>query len=252
MKLRILGSGGWIPTRERNTCSYILKSNREILLIDAGSGLSNFSLYQEWLVDTDTIHIVLSHYHLDHVLGLIYLLNISRKHKLRILGPGQPYYMEGCEQILKNLIHPPYFSRPIGEFSDDVLFFDYHEGENSVSNEFYVRVFEQPHSDPSMGLLINNTFYYATDTILSENTFRQAVQANAKMLFHECWTLQKRENQMHTSLNDLLALAESYPTLKVGLIHLNPNWDESIFSYAEEKTTQTNCFLLKDGQEFEF
>ena len=220
-------------------------------MVDAGSGLSNFDYYKDWIKQTDTIHIVLSHYHLDHVVGLVYLLNICRKHKLRIWGPGKPFYPNSCEEILKNLICPPYLSRPIEKFTDDVQFFDYSPGVNTVSDEFAIEVFEQAHTDPSFGLLINNSIYYATDTLLSDETFNRASKAGVQLLLHECWDLENGGKQAHTNLTDLLKLAEKHPTLQVGLIHLNPNWTKEDYQSVSKKLEYTSCFLTNDGDEYE-
>ena len=67
MKLTILGCSGGIGSGRHTTC---LKVDDDIL-IDAGTGISTLSLDQLLAID----HVVVTHAHLDHVLGLPLLLD---------------------------------------------------------------------------------------------------------------------------------------------------------------------------------
>lgn len=70
MKLVLLGSGGYFPTTRRQTACIMLPDLGVIL--DAGSGLFRLPDF----LKTDALDIFLSHAHLDHVVGLTYLVNI--------------------------------------------------------------------------------------------------------------------------------------------------------------------------------
>ena len=67
MKLTILGCSGGIGSGRHTTC---LKVDDDIL-IDAGTGITTLSLEQLLAID----HVVITHAHLDHVLGLPLLLD---------------------------------------------------------------------------------------------------------------------------------------------------------------------------------
>jgi len=67
MKLTILGCSGGIGSGRHTTC---LKVDDDIL-IDAGTGITTLSLEQLLAID----HVVVTHAHLDHVLGLPLLLD---------------------------------------------------------------------------------------------------------------------------------------------------------------------------------
>ena len=67
MKLTILGCSGGIGSGRHTTC---LKVDDDIL-IDAGTGITTLSLDQLLAID----HVVVTHAHLDHVLGLPLLLD---------------------------------------------------------------------------------------------------------------------------------------------------------------------------------
>ncbi|MEM9644114.1 MAG: ribonuclease Z, partial [Planctomycetota bacterium] len=69
MKLLCLGTAGYHPNAHRHTSCYFLPESG--LVLDAGSGL--FRLAEH--IHTDFLDILLSHAHLDHIVGLTYLLD---------------------------------------------------------------------------------------------------------------------------------------------------------------------------------
>jgi ribonuclease Z len=70
MKLVLLGTGGYYPSQRRQTACLMLSEIGVVL--DAGSGIFRARNY----VATDRLDIFLTHVHLDHVVGLTYLLDV--------------------------------------------------------------------------------------------------------------------------------------------------------------------------------
>ena len=68
MRLALLGTNGFHPTEDGQTACYMLPDLG--IVLDAGSGLYRISEY----LQTDFLHIYLSHAHSDHYLGLFYLI----------------------------------------------------------------------------------------------------------------------------------------------------------------------------------
>lgn len=215
--------------------------------MDLGTGIANFYLYPE-IERATKIIIILSHYHLDHIIGLIYLLNICKNKEVIIYGPGEFFYGESCEKILNRLINPPFFSRKLSEFSRKLSICDYNEETIQVSPNFRVEFILQSHSQPSFGIYVNESLYYATDTSVLENTFRKA--SNAKLLLHECWNIDDISDK-HSSLNSILELSSKYKLREVKLIHINPNWSSSDFVRAMSLIENNKVSFLNDGDEFE-
>lgn len=125
MKLYALGTGGWIPTARRHTCTYLLEDKNQIILLDTGTGVSRLDEYRYLIDKHDTINIIYSHYHLDHVIGLAYLPNWLSDKEIRIWGPGNNYYGKTCYEILSTITSSPYFSLPVSNFSRSVVIRDY-------------------------------------------------------------------------------------------------------------------------------
>ncbi len=70
MQLHCLGTAGYHPSDTRQTSCYFLA--RDGVVLDAGTGIYRLTP----LIQTDTLDILLSHAHLDHVVGLTFLLDV--------------------------------------------------------------------------------------------------------------------------------------------------------------------------------
>ena len=80
MKVVFLGTAGYYPTEKRQTNCVLIKELNFIL--DAGTGFFRFPKF----IGSKEIHIFLSHYHLDHVGGLFWLLGLFKGEKVNIYG----------------------------------------------------------------------------------------------------------------------------------------------------------------------
>src|SRR5204863_5912734 len=76
MKLLLLGTSGYHPCERRQTACLMLPESG--IVLDAGTG---FFRVRQHLV-TPTLDILLTHAHLDHVVGLTYLLSTTAQRPL--------------------------------------------------------------------------------------------------------------------------------------------------------------------------
>jgi len=223
-----------------------------LLFLDAGSGMSNLFDYTDILSEYSEINIVLSHYHLDHVIGLSFLLNwVRSEQKIIVWGPGAPYYNGGCKQILSTIIGGDYFSRTIDSFTKHVEIKDF-PGQHFNINEIELEVYLQLHSSPSFGIKLNNDLYYATDTAVKKETFLHS--KDCKLLLHECWDLYEEDCiGKHSSLEELLKIVPNNEEQSIRLIHLNPNWClETENKVAQFIAKRSNFQLASDFEVFDF
>ena len=87
MKLTILGCSGGIGSGRHTTCFKI----DDDILIDAGTGITTLSLDELLAID----HVVLTHAHLDHVLGLPLLLDaVGEKRTKPVIVHALPEVLE--------------------------------------------------------------------------------------------------------------------------------------------------------------
>lgn len=80
MKLTILGTGNAAVSECYNTCFALSDKNRHFL-IDAGGGNRILKVLKDTKIDINDIHdIFVTHEHVDHVLGVIWLIRIIGQH----------------------------------------------------------------------------------------------------------------------------------------------------------------------------
>ncbi len=246
MKVTVLGSGGWIPTPKNETACYMIESGDDLILLDAGTGLSNLKHYHEALKNFDTIHIVLSHYHLDHIIGLSFLPLFFKDHTVRIYGPGEPAYPGGVRKILNDFFSEPFFSSSVEELTDRIYFEDYTTGLLFSVGNVSFEAFKQVHAHVSCGLKIGSELYYASDTTVLHEALERA--SDVKLLLHECWEIETGGDPFHSFLDDLIKKMPDELGVKIGLIHRNPRWNQQDMMKVREKIGNRNIELIEDHQ----
>lgn len=221
----LLGSGGWIPTSRRATCSALVRHDDHALAIDAGSGVSHLVEDPGLLTGVRRLDIVLTHFHLDHVVGLSYLPALALPEPPRLYGPGAWIYGTPTGQILARLIAPPLFAielagmvAEIGEVSQDGL----------ALGPFELRVrVQERHSDPTLALRVGDQLTYCTDTAYDEGNAEFA--RGSRVLAHEAWYTEDdpREASTHSSAGEAARTARDAGVSELALIHIRPGADET-------------------------
>jgi ribonuclease BN (tRNA processing enzyme) len=218
MRMTVLGSGGWIPTSSRQTSCYLITSGTEALVLDAGSGLGALHINPALLDGVETVTIVLSHFHLDHVTGLGF---VSARglgdRELTIAGPGALSYGRPTRSIVEAqlLASPLQTASPVAsarwaELGWDTLGFAGHE----------VETWEQTrHTLPSAGFRIGDRVAYCTDTESDPETIRRT--AGVTTLLHEAWEPADAERG-HTSGEEAGRIAAEAAVARLVLTHNHP------------------------------
>lgn len=244
MKIHILGSAGWIPGDNETSC-IMVENKGTLFILDAGTGLSNLRKYRAVLEKYDTVYLLLSHYHLDHMIGLIYIDPFIREKKFRVYGPGRMAYPETTEEYLHAFLRKEFFSRSIDTFSRDVQIRDF-PSETFCIEDTKITVARQKHSAPSFRITMDDRLIYATDTVFQADAWDGI---SADLLFHECWEYETSGHDRHTSLQQLKNELPLGSFGKIYLIHHNPDWSEEDFQNIREMTEGTNIALAEDGME---
>jgi len=107
VKVVFLGTNGWYDTATGNTICTLLRTRDFDLLLDAGNGLAKADQYGAG-ADGRPVYLFLSHFHLDHVVGLHTLAKFSFAGGLTICGPA------GARDILAMLVAQP-FTLPLAD-----------------------------------------------------------------------------------------------------------------------------------------
>ena len=241
--LWVLGSAGWMPRAGQETSCFLLEAQGQLVMLDAGTGVSNLGLAAEALKRHDRLTVLLSHYHLDHLVGLMYLKRFVADKRVDVYGPGRPVYQKTTEQYVGDLLQDAlYSSGPFG-FAREVRYHDY-GGQDFRVGDLPVTVRSQVHSSSSFELRVGDLVTYATDTSFDAAAWEDC--ASAKLLLHECWQLGAGDTR-HTSIE---ALAAGLPRERFGrvlLVHHNPSWDECERAEAERTAACHGMELARDG-----
>ena len=243
-KVCILGSMGWMPAAGQQTACVLVETRGQLMLLDAGTGVANLAMCQDILARYDRLSILLSHYHLDHVCGLMYLKRFAAHMRVDVYGPGRPAYERTTADYLCDVLQESMYSSGPHGFAREVNYVDY-DSKDFMVGDVRVGVRAQRHSAPSFELRIEDDVVYATDTCFDRENWGNV--APAKLLLHECWQLNNKDPR-HTSVESLSSGLPRDTFGKVVLVHLNPSWNETERAAVERKARQRGFALAHDGQ----
>jgi ribonuclease BN (tRNA processing enzyme) len=216
VRVTILGAGGGIPSRTRETSCVLVRHGDRALLLDAGTGarrlLSNVNLLER----VARIDVALTHFHFDHVCGLPYLPWLGKE--TTIWAPGAWLYNMRSRDILASLLRPPISPNDVS----DVPVQELHEGAQMIRG-FKVLVGAQPHHwAPSVGLRVDDHLAYITDTPYEQSSSELA--RGVRHLLHEAWSTstEPRSADKDATAADAARVAREAGAGDLTLIHLNP------------------------------
>src|SRR4051794_22831163 len=91
-----------------------------ILLMDAGTGVRRLLSDPRLVEGVTRVDVVLSHFHLDHVIGLSYLPGLPKGVERAVWAPGAALYGTASNDLLARLIGPPLFAETLAATVDSV------------------------------------------------------------------------------------------------------------------------------------
>jgi len=242
-RLWVLGSAGWMPHAGQQTSCFLVEAQGQLVMLDAGTGVANLSLVADVLARYDHMSILLSHYHLDHIVGLMYLQQFVADKHIDVYGPGKPIYPRSTEEYIGEVLQDAvYSSGPFG-FAEAVCYHDY-GGEDFEVGDLIIAVRRQRHSSPSFELRVGDLVTYSTDTNFEASSWIDC--APTSLLLHECWQLNAGDNR-HTSLE---ALVHGLPLGRFErklLVHHNPSWDSEMREEIRRRAATHGIEIAQDG-----
>lgn len=228
----LLGSGGWIPTSRRETCCALFREGSHALVIDAGTGIQRLVEEPQLLAGVESADIVLTHFHLDHVVGLGYLPAVPLPELPTIWGAGQLLAGVPTSSLLERLLGEPFFSAPLAEVAASVREIDREEleiGPFPVATRM-----QKLHAVPTLALRIGDMVTYCTDTAPDPDNVGFA--AGSEVLFHEAWYAQETSDDgNHSAGGDAGKIAREAGAQRLVIIHVNPfqTSDEALAAAAQ-------------------
>ncbi len=227
MQIQCLGSTGYHPSDSRQTACYLLAQDGVVL--DAGTGIYRLPP----LIQTDSIDILISHAHLDHIAGLTFLLDILFQRPVpavRVWGEA-----EKLEAIRTHLFNPLIFPAPLPVTWHPI---DHHKTfligappKAGSPQPVTVDWRGQEHPSGSVGYRLKwqspaKTLVYATDTTGDESESMSQWIDGADLLMHECYFCDHQQEWAimtgHCWTSRAAGIAKAGRVKKLLMTHISP------------------------------
>lgn len=246
MKLVLLGTAGYHPSTQRQTACLMLPELGVVL--DAGTG---FFRARDWL-QTDTLDIFVTHAHLDHCVGLTYLIDVlSGRSMQRTTIHAAADKLEAIRtHLFSELLFPVLPAAEFRELSGPV----------KLPLGGTLTSFPLKHPGGVLGFRLDwpdRSLAYVTDTTADANADYVERIRGVDLLVHECnfdddmadWA----ETTGHSTLTPVVQVAAKAGVGRLVLVHVNPlaPQDEPLdLKHARQvfRHTDIGC----DGQEILF
>lgn len=214
MKVTFLGTNGWYDSTTGNTCSVLVRSDDCNIIFDAGNGIAKADRY---ISQEKPTYLFISHYHLDHVIGLHTLVKYRFRHPLMICG--QP----GIPEVLGSFVRKP-FTVPFEELPFPVRFVELAEGMSAIPFPVDSRPLVHPGSCFGYAITLEKKkITFCTDTGVCRNAV--VLARDADLLITECGLKSGEESPGWPHLNpeQAISIATEARARRLALVHFGPH-----------------------------
>ncbi len=241
MKIHFLGTMGWFDTKLGSTLCILVDTGCEYVIFDAGTG---FSKIDNYIKDKRPIYLFLSHFHLDHIIGLHTLNKFSFSQGINVSGP------KGTRKMFSLIINTPY-SKPIRQLKTRIKVA---EISRNSKFPFSIRYEKLLHTTLCYGYRLsvgNKTIAFCTDTGLCAQM--KALAKDADLLIAESSLAPGQVDNHWPHLNPQQAalIAKQAKVKKLFLAHFDAGvyLKESDIRLAEKSARKIfkNTITARDG-----
>ena len=216
MKLKLLGTTGYHPNALRHTACFLLPELG--ILFDAGTGM--FRLREN--LQTNELDIFLTHAHLDHIIGLTFLLDqLAGREMERVTIHGRPQDLEAVQTHLfaESLfpVKPPWEFQPLNPSGC------------TVAGSGRMMTFPLEHPGGAVGYRIDwpdRSLAYVTDTTADLDAPYVKRLFGVDLLIHECYFADDMADWArktgHSWTTAVAEVARASHVQKLLLVHLDP------------------------------
>jgi ribonuclease BN (tRNA processing enzyme) len=225
VQIQILGSGGWMPTDARETTCIYVRDGDHVLLLDAGTGVRRLATEPQLLEGVRRITVALTHFHIDHLMGLPFLIDFDVERE--IWGGGLALEGIPTVELVHRLFDPPIVGQSPGEVHELAP-------PGAAIGPFTLEARIQPrHPNQTLALRVNRELALCTDTAYDEENI--AFVRGARVLCHESFHAGDTTDDLgHTASGDAGRLARAAGVERLVLTHVNPYLrdDEELLRFA--------------------
>ncbi len=259
----ILGARGSVPIDGPMYSEYggatacvFLRVGEQCIVLDAGSGFVSLpALLKE---NENNLHILISHPHADHLLGLP-ISRILYNENCQVTIYAVKRAVGGPREQLETLMKPPLWAVDSGAFTSKVEFKELTGGFSIGDVE--IEIMEGQHPGGCTAYKISydgKTLVYSTDYEITENSRGKLIEfaKNCSLLICDGqYTEEELETHRgfgHSSIMTTAKLAKEAGAEHLCIFHHDPNRtdDELKFEENKLKSEMENSFFAKRGEVF--
>jgi len=259
MRVTVLGTRGSVPVSGTdfaifggNTSCYLVEAGDERIFLDAGSGLLSASCSYPH----DPV-ILLSHLHVDHLLGLGLYERLTLPGAItRLLVPARD--ARAAREAIERLYAPPLWPLTLGEYDGDVQIDAMPQslqlGEVTIETE--------QGSHPGGCVLIK--ICYAGKTLVYATDFEHGARASARLvefcrgadlLLYDGQYSEKEypshEGYGHSTATEGVAVMERAGVKRMRIVHHDPHSTDSELLERERALGRTDVRFAREGETIE-
>ena len=258
----VLGTRGSFPTTGcdflkygGNTSCFLVDMGEETVILDAGSGLVSLGTGVPLPDGRKHVHILLSHLHLDHIIGLF---NFSLLHDpaAEICLYGEGYGGATLRSRLDDVLRPPYWPLGLDDFRARIEVREISPGVR-LSLEDSVAVSTLRGNHPNNSLLYRlegggKTLVYALDCEIDEDT-RAALTNFAQGADLLIWDATFAPGDLipgwgHSTWQEGLVLGDRAGVKRVLMTHYSQTYTDRYLSEQEELgKADGRCLFAREG-----
>lgn len=270
MKVKFWGVRGSIPVPGLDTvriggntpCVEVQTVDREVLIIDAGTGIRQLGLDLERRSAERLIAVLLfSHTHLDHIQGLPFFSPARFRHN-RLVIMGEHRVGKHLEQVLAGQMTDAYLPFTMEDLPADLLIKEVRDGERIVIGDRTTALPRRlPHPGGVFGFRIScqgKVVVYASDVNhplgdLDPRVIELAQEAD--LLIHDAqYTIQRKQERPawgHSSWFEAVQTARAANVRRLALFHHDPEHTDDDLEELERKAMKhfPASFVAREGQE---
>jgi phosphoribosyl 1,2-cyclic phosphodiesterase len=247
-----------------HTSCFSIETESELILLDAGSGITRLNEVCTAWPSPKPISIFLTHYHLDHITGLAGFRPIySPGYRIQFYGgPSAPGL--SCQSALERFFQRPFWPVPMADMGSDVLYHDLDLDQPSLHiGGLEIRWFPVPHTEPCLAYQVRSrrgSITLSTDhetTPDTEEAFTDFARGTDILIQDAQYTpaeIESRRGWGHCTWEDAARIATRANAKRLLLTHHDPDHTDADLDAILEQTRRQfkNTRLATTGMAFSF
>jgi|GEM_PF-31370 len=247
-----------------NTSCIELRCGEHIIILDAGSGLKPLGD----ALKNKQVDILLSHTHIDHVIGLPFFIPAYHASQHIRLWAGHLTPESSIRQVVGQMMCPPLFPLTPDDLSAKIDYNDFTAGSEVTTPEWKkagirVRTLPLPHPDRATGYRIEfagKSVCYITDYEHEEGkrdeTLIEFIRGTDCFIFDSTYTDEEYASYKgwgHSTWEQGLRIAEAAGVKRLVTFHHNPDVDDRTLDarFVQLKARHAESLVAREGMEIE-